>query len=50
MKNSNKTFILDMKDLIKNLMNFCNYKIDTANQELSILVDHGDLVKNNYVF
>jgi NADH-quinone oxidoreductase subunit C len=50
MKNSNKTFILEMKDLIKNLMNFCNYKIDTANQELSILVDHGDLVKTIMFF
>ena len=31
-------------------MNFCNYKIDTANQELSILVDHGDLVKTIMFF
>ncbi len=50
MKNSNKIFILEMKDLIKNLMNFCNYKIDSTNQELSILVDHGDLVKTIMFF
>ncbi len=50
MNNSNKKFISEMKDLIRNLMNFCSYKIDTTNQELSIFVDHVDLVKTILFF
>ena len=40
----NKKFIEDLVDLIKSLMNFCEYEITNEKNEISILIKKEDLV------
>ena len=40
----NKRFIEDLVDLIKSLMNFCEYEITNEKNEISILIKKDDLV------
>ena len=40
----NKSFIEDLVDLIKSLMNFCEYEITNEKNEISILIKKEDLV------
>ena len=40
----NKKFIEDLVDLIKSLMNFCEYEITNEKNEISILIKKDDLV------
>ena len=40
----NKRFIEDLVDLIKSLMNFCEYEITNEKNEISILIKKEDLI------
>ena len=50
MSKKNKNFIFEIKELIKNLMNFCNNKVEISNNELSVLVDSSDIIKTLLFF
>tara|TARA_X000000368_G_scaffold411068_1_gene395404 strand:- start:275 stop:904 length:630 start_codon:yes stop_codon:yes gene_type:complete len=50
MSKKNKDFIFEIKELIKNLMNFCNNKVEISNNELSVLVDSSDIIKTLLFF
>ena len=50
MSKKNKNFIFEIKELIKNLMNFCNNKIEISNDELSVIVDSSDVTKTLLFF
>ena len=40
----NKRFIEDLVDLIKSIMNFCEYEITNEKNEISILIKKEDLI------
>ena len=50
MSKKNKNFIFEIKELITNLMNFCNNKVEISNDELSVLVDSSDIIKTLLFF
>tara|TARA_X000001036_G_scaffold308395_1_gene287067 strand:+ start:540 stop:1169 length:630 start_codon:yes stop_codon:yes gene_type:complete len=50
MSKKNKNFIFEIKELIKNLMNFCNNKVEISKDELSVIVDSSDVTKTLLFF